>query len=136
MTNEQFKELLLEIRAIRMTLTQGKPAASAVASKPPPTGPKEIPLPSEVIENAAEIPVHFGKNKGTPLGSLSAKSVEWYAQEPEPRLRNDGTPFPPRPEDVLLRNAARTIVHRNRGTLPSPPVKLESAAPISEDVPF
>jgi hypothetical protein len=37
---------------------------------------------------------------------------------------------------VLLRNAARTIVHRNRGTLPSPPVKLESAAPISEDVPF
>jgi hypothetical protein len=136
MTNEQFAELLLEVRAIRMTLTQGKPAASAVASKPTPTGPKDIPLPSEIVENAGDVAVHFGKNKGTPLGSLSAKSVEWYAQEPEPRLRNDGTPFPPRPEDVLLRNAARTIVHRNRGTLPSPPVKLESAAPISEDVPF
>jgi hypothetical protein len=136
MTTEQFNELMQEIRAIRMVLTQSKPAASAVASKPAPTGPKDIPLPSEVIENAGDIPVHFGKNKGTPLGSLSAKSVEWYAQEPEPRLRNDGTPFPPRPEDVLLRNAARTIVHRNRGTLPSPPVKLESATPISEDVPF
>jgi hypothetical protein len=136
MTNEQFAELLLEVRAIRMTLTQGKPAAAAVASKPAPTGPKDIPLPSEVIENAGDVAVHFGKNKGTPLSALSAKSVEWYAQEPEPRLRTDGTPFPPRPEDVLLRNAARTIVHRNRGTLPSPPVKLESAAPISEDVPF
>jgi hypothetical protein len=38
---------------------------------------------------------------------------------------------------VLLRNAARTIVHRNRGTLPSPPVKLESESNlISEDTPF
>jgi hypothetical protein len=136
MTTEQFTELLLEVRAIRTALTQGKPAASAVAFKPAPTGPKDIPLPSEIVENAGDIAVHFGKNKGTPLGSLSAKSVEWYAQEPEPRLRNDGTSFPPRPEDLLLRNAARTIVHRNRGTLPSPPVKLESAAPISEDVPF
>ena len=136
MTTEQFNELILEIRAIRSALTQNKPAASATASKPRSTGPKDIPLPSEVIENAGDVAVHFGKNKGTPLSALSAKSVEWYAQEPEPRLRNDGTPFSPRPEDVLLRNAARTIVHRNRGTLPSPPVRLESAAPISEDVPF
>ncbi len=136
MTSEQYNELILEIRAIFAALTQNKLAAPAVAFKPAAAGPKDIPLPSEVIENAGDVAVHFGKNKGTPLGSLSAKSVEWYAQEPEPRLRNDGTPFPPRPEDVLLRNAARTIVHRNRGTLPSPPVKLESAAPISEDVPF
>jgi hypothetical protein len=136
MTTEQFNELLLEIRAIRSALTQNKPAAPAVASKPAATGPKDIPLPSEVIENAGDIAVHFGKNKGTPLGSLSPKSIEWYAQEPEPRLRNDGTPFPPRPEDLLLRNAARTIVHRGRGTLPMPPIKLESVAPISEDVPF
>jgi len=106
MTNEQFTELMLEIRAIRSALTQGnKPAAPAVASKAAAAGPKDIPLPSEVIENATDVPVHFGKNKGTPLGSLSPKSIEWYAQEPEPRLRN-------------------------------PPIKLESAAPISEDVPF
>jgi len=137
MTTEQFTELMLEVRAIRTALTQGnKPAAPAVASKPASAGPKEIPLPSEVIDNATDVPVHFGKNKGTPLGSLSPKSIEWYAQEPEPRLRNDGTPFPPRPDDVLLRNAARTIVHRGSGTLPSPPIKLESAAPISEGVPF
>ena len=136
MTTEQFNELLLEIRAIRSALTQNKPAAPAVASTPAATGRKDIPLPSEVIENAGDIAVHFGKNKGTPLGSLSPKSIEWYAQEPEPRLRNDGTPFPPRPEDLLLRNAARTIVHRGRGTLPMPPIKLESVAPISEDVPF
>ncbi len=136
MTTEQFNELLLEIRAIRSALTQNKPAAPAAAFKSGPTGPKDIPMPSEVIENAGDVAVHFGKNKGTPLGSLSAKSCEWYAQEPEPRLRNDGTPFPPRPEDVLLRNAARPIVPRNRGTLPSPPGKLASAAPISEDVPF
>lgn len=137
MTTEQHAEILVELRAIRALLSrQSTPAAPAVASKPESAGPKEIPLPSEVIDNATDVPVHFGKNKGTPLGSLSPKSIEWYAQEPEPRLRNDGTPFPPRPEDVLLRNAARTIVHRGRGTLPMPPIKLESAAPISEDVPF
>lgn len=137
MTTEQHAEILVELRAIRALLSrQSTPAAPAVASKPASAGPKEIPLPSEVIDNATDVPVHFGKNKGTPLGNLSPKSIEWYAQEPEPRLRTDGTPFPPRAEDVLLRNAARTIVHRGRGTLPMPPIKLESAAPISEDVPF
>ena len=137
MTTEQHAEILVELRAIRALLSrQSTPAAPAVASKPASTAPKDIPLPSEVIDNATDIAVHFGKNKGTPLGNLSPKSIEWYAQEPEPRLRNDGKPFPPRPEDLLLRNAARTIVHRGRGTLPSPPIKLESSAPISEDVPF
>ena len=137
MTTEQHAEILVELRAIRALLSrQSTPAAPAVASKPASAGPKEIPLPSEVIDNATDVPVHFGKNKGTPLGNLSPKSIEWYAQEPEPKLMRDGTPFPPRPEDLLLRNAARTIVHRGRGTLPAPPVKLESAQPISEDVPF
>jgi hypothetical protein len=136
MTTEQFTELMLEIRAIRSALTQNKPAAPAVASKPATAGPKDIPIPSEIVENAGDIAVHFGKNKGTPLGSLSAKSVEWYAQEPEPRLRTDGTPFPPRAEDLLLRNAARTIVHQGRGTLPAGKLVLKDDINATEQVPF
>jgi len=77
MTTEQFNELMLEVRAIRSALTQGnKPSAPAVASKAATAGPKDIPLPSEVVENAGDIAVHFGKNKGTPLSALSAKSIE------------------------------------------------------------
>jgi len=137
MTNEQYAELILEIRAIRSALSDRiKPAATAAAFKPAAAKSADIPQPTEIVDNPGAVQVHFGKNKGRALADLGAKSVEWYAQEPEPRLRTDGTPFPPRPEDVLLRNAARTIVHRGRGTLPMPPIKLESAAPISEDVPF
>jgi hypothetical protein len=136
MTTEQFNELMQEIRAIRLVLTQGKPAASVAASKPPTTGTKEIPLPSESIDNPGAVLVHFGKNKGRPLADLGAKSIEWYAQEPEPRLRTDGTPFPPRPEDLLLRNAARTIVHQGRGTLPAGKLVLKDDINVTEQVPF
>lgn len=136
MTNEQYEELILEIRAIRTALTQGKPAANAVASKPS-SGVPVIPQPSEIIENPGAVQVHFGKNKGRPLADLGAKSVEWYAQEPEPRLRTDGSPFPPRAEDLLLRNAARTIVHQNRGTLTgATKLVLKDDINVSEQVPF
>jgi hypothetical protein len=137
MTTEQFTELMLEIRAIRTALTQGiKPAATAAASKPAPAGSKEIPLPSESIDNPGAVLVHFGKNKGRPLADLGAKSIEWYAQEPEPRLRTDGTPFPPRAEDLLLRNAARTIVHQGRGTMPAGKLILKDDINVTEQVPF
>jgi hypothetical protein len=137
MTSEQYQELILEIRAIRTALTQGtKPAAPAAASKAATPGPKEIPPPSEIIDNPGAVCVHFGKNKGRPLSDLGAKSIEWYAQEPEPRLRTDGTPFPPRAEDLLLRNAARTIVHQGRGTLPAGKLVLKDDINATEQVPF
>jgi hypothetical protein len=137
MTTEQYHELILEIRAIRSALTQGtKLAASAVASKPAANGPAIIPLPTESIDNPGAVCVHFGKNKGRPLADLGAKSIEWYAQEPEPRLRTDGTPFPPRAEDLLLRNAARTIVHQGRGTLPAGKLMLKDDINATEQVPF
>ena len=136
MTQEQYQELILEIRAIRSALTQGtKPAAPAAASKPAASGPAVIPPPAEIIENPGAVCVHFGKNKGRPLADLGAKSIEWYAQEPEPRLRTDGTPFPPRAEDLLLRNAARTIVHQGRGTLPAGKRVLKDDINATEQVP-
>lgn len=92
----------------------GAPTHKAVATQ---AKTDEVPMPSEIIANAGDVQVHFGKNKGVALSSLGDRSVAWYAQEPEPRLRNDGTPFPPRAEDVLLRNAARTIIHQKRGTI-------------------
>ena len=94
-------------------------------------------MPTEIIEDAGNVQVHFGKNKGVALSSLGDRSVAWYAQEPEPRLGNNGKPFPPRAEDVLLRNAARTIIHQKRGTLPSAAVPTAPVATIDDgDVSF
>ena len=102
-------------------------------------------MPSEIIADAGSVQVHFGKNKGVALSSLSERSVAWYAQEPEPRLGNNGKPFPPRPEDVLLRNAARTLIHQKRGTIPAvtAPTKIPADSEVTtimsvneEHVPF
>ena len=127
MTPEQHNELLVELRAIRAAL-ETKPRAVATAPSVSTSSASSLPPPDQVIEGAASVTVHFGKNKGVALSSLSERSVAWYAQEPEPRLGNNGKPFPPRPEDVLLRNAARTIIHKKRGTLPS------AAVPSSDPV--
>jgi len=110
-----------ELIRIREALEARPYASGAPAAKPAPSFPKsdEVPMPTEIIADAGNVQVHFGKNKGVALSSLSERSVAWYAQEPEPRLGNNGKPFPPRAEDVLLRNAARTIIHKKRGTLPS-----------------
>ena len=119
-----------ELIRIREALEARPFASGAPAAKPAPSFPKsdEVPMPTEVIANAGEVQVHFGKNKGVALSSLSERSVAWYAQEPEPRLGNNGKPFPPRPEDVLLRNAARTLIHQKRGTLPSAAVTEPTAS--------
>jgi hypothetical protein len=110
-----------ELVRIREALEARPYAAGAPPAKPATTSPKtdEVPMPTEVVPDAGSVQVHFGKNKGVALSTLGDRSVAWYAQEPEPRLRNDGTPFPPRAEDVLLRNAARTLIHEKRGTLPA-----------------
>lgn len=146
MTTEQFTELMAELRSIRSALSLNRPSASSPASaQPQPTstladGAKPIPLPDSPVPNAEEVEVHFGKNKGVPLGKLQIRSIEWYAQDQEPKLKNDGTPFAPRAEDVALRQAARTIVAQRRGLLPASPAKplaLESKAEtITEEVPF
>ena len=117
-----------ELIRIREALEARPFATGAPAAKPAPARSEEVPMPTEIIADAGSVQVHFGKNKGVTLSSLSERSVAWYAQEPEPRLGNNGKPFPPRPEDVLLRNAARTIIHQKRGTLPS------AAVPSSDPV--
>ena len=135
MTNEQFSELMLEVRAIRSALTQTRAPAAATPSAAPAATSEEIPLPITPVENAGAVQVHFGKNSGRALADLGAKSVEWYAKEQPPKLMHDGTPFPPRPADVALREAARTLVHQRRGTIPTPAPVLQPE-PISEEVPF
>ena len=132
-----------ELIRIREALEARPYASGAPAAKPAPSFPKsdEVPMPTEIIADAGSVQVHFGKNKGVALSSLGDRSVAWYAQDPEPRLGNNGKPFPPRPEDVLLRNAARTIIHQKRGTLPSAAVTQPTAsvtvAQIDEEhVPF
>ena len=144
MTNEQFSELLVELRAIKaavLTLkgpqTPGKSPATASGAA---AGAKDIPMPAEPVDNAEAVEVHFGKNKGVPLGKLQMRSIEWYAQDQEPKLKNDGTPFAPREADINLRMAARTIVHQRRGNLPPAPTKpitLEAQGnDLHDEVPF
>jgi hypothetical protein len=136
MTDQLGQEIIAELRAIRALLAT-KPAAPAAASAPAPAGaPKEIPQPTEIVADPGSVEVHFGKNKGTALRSLGAKSVEWYAQEPEPRIGNNGKPFPPRPEDVRLRNAARQLVHGQRGTLAAGTKVTLVSETLTEEVPF
>ena len=117
-----------ELIRIREALEARPFASGAPAAKPAAARSEEVPMPTEVIADAGNVQVHFGKNKGMALSSLGDRSVAWYAQEPEPRLGNNGKPFPPRPEDVLLRNAARTFIHQKRGTLPSAAVTQPSAS--------
>lgn len=135
MTNEQFTELMLEIRAFRSVLMQTRAPAAATPSAAPAAISEEIPLPITPVENAGAVQVHFGKNAGKPLADLGAKSVEWYAKEQPAKLKQDGTPFAPRPADVALREAARTLVHQRRGTIPTPAPVLQPE-PITEEVPF
>ena len=126
-----------ELVRIREALEARPFASGAPPAKPAAARSEEVPMPTEVIADAGNVQVHFGKNKGVALSSLSERSVAWYAQDAEPRLGNNGKPFPPRPEDVLLRNAARTIIHQKRGTLPSAAVPSAPVATIDEgDVSF
>ena len=126
-----------ELIRIREALEARPFATGAPAAKPAPARSDEVPMPTEVVPDAGSVQVHCGKNKGVALSSLSERSVAWYAQEPEPRIGNNGKPFPPRPEDVLLRNAARTIIHQKRGTLPSAAVPSAPVASIDDgDVSF
>jgi len=108
MTTEQHTELLTELRAIRAAL-EAKPRPAQATSAAPTATPNSLPPPAVEILNAGEVQIHFGKNTGTPLSSLTDKQLLWYGADREPQLKKDGTPFPPREADVLLKNACRTV---------------------------
>jgi hypothetical protein len=120
-------DILAELTAIRLILASRPtpPPPQPRASSPAPAtsatganvGDEPIPQPNTIIANAGDVQVHFGKNSGKPLSEIGERSLSWYAAEQAPRLGNNGKPFPPRPQDVLLKNAARTLWHQLRGTL-------------------
>ena len=95
-----------------------------------------IPMPSEIVQDASSVEIHFGKNKGKSLGSLSPKSLEWYASEKPAQMKNDGTPFALRPDDLRLLNAARTLHHRLVPAAPATTLVLSQAPALDEEVPF
>lgn len=133
MNDDLLKAIHQELVAIRQLLANGAPApartparsagaGSTYASAPRGSNSSgsssdEVPQPTEIIPNAGDVQVHFGKNNGVPLSQLSERSLSWYAQEQAPRLDSSGKPYPPRPQELTLRNAARTLWHQNRGTL-------------------
>ena len=120
MTTEQFTEIMTALRGIQTALEARQVPIPLQSKAIPAAGPVLIPMPTQIVPDAQHFQIHFGKNKGRELGTLSAKSLEWYAADKPPQLRNDGTPFPPRSEDIQLLNAARTLHHR-----------LGAAAPVS-----
>jgi len=108
MTTEQHTELLTELRAIRAAL-EAKPRPAQATSAAPTATPNTLPPPAVEILNAGDVQIHFGKNKDTPLSALSDKQLLWYGADREPQLKKDGSPFPPREADLLLKNACRTV---------------------------
>jgi hypothetical protein len=133
MTPEQHNEILVELRAIRAAL-ETKPRAVATAPSASTSSATSLPPPDQVIEGAASVTVHFGKNKGVAIGSLTEKQLLWYGADREPQLKNDGTPFPPRVEDVLLKNACRTLWHDR---VAEAATYVAASAPTgSDEVPF
>lgn len=143
MTDIQHREILLELREIKLAL-QARQTPQAPTPAPTSTStrtPDSLPMPTTVIERAGDVPVHFGKNSGTPISQLGDKQLLWYGADREPQLKKDGTPFQPRDADVLLQNAVRTLWHERRGALPGSapaPAAPDQAPPVAgdEEVPF
>jgi uncharacterized protein (DUF3820 family) len=144
MTNEQFSELVAILRDFTSTqadiyralVESSQPVIASQTRPSVAAGAVLIPMPSEIVQDAASVEIHFGKNKGRTLGSLSAKSLEWYAAEKPPQLKNDGTPFALRPDDLRLLNAARTLHHRLAPAAPAATLVLSQAPALDEEVPF
>ena len=136
MTNEQFSELISALRGIQTALEARQPAIAAQTRPSVAAGEVLIPMPAEIVADAAGFEIHFGKNKGRTLGSLSAKSLEWYAADKPPQLKNDGTPFSMRPQDLSLLNAARTLHHKLGSPSLAPTSVLSQAPALDEEVPF
>ena len=137
MTTEQYNEIIVELRAIRSALTI-KPftvatAPSVTSSTPLPAS---LPAPEVWVDNAGDVTVHFGKNVNTPVSQLSDAQLRYYGADREQNLRKDGTPFPPREADTLLKNAARTIWHSRREPEPQSSEKAPNKPADNDEVPF
>jgi len=139
MNEDILKSIHEELVAIRQLLSEARtaparpaPAPARVAGTPSTYtssgGDEPIPQPTEVIANPGDVQVHFGKNNGVALSKLSERSLSWYATEQPPRLDSSGKPYPARPQEATLRNAARTLWHQTRGTLGQPDVVKPAAA--------
>jgi len=147
-TDQLFKDILTELRAMRGEINARRSATPAPAASPTLVGKtgEDIPQPSFAVEQPELVTVHFGKNAGVEIGKLTEKSLGWYCLEPEARIGNNGKPFPPREADVNLRNAARLLWHERRGTLkanlfeaqpkPTAPTEAQLDAEFNESVPF
>jgi hypothetical protein len=132
MTNEQHTEILTELRAIRAAL-EAKPRAAQATTAATTATPNSLPPPAVEILNAGDVQIHFGKNTGTPLSSLSDKQLLWYGADRPPQLKKDGTPFAPREADVQLLNACRTLWQQRKS---APIVLATQPADDGENVPF
>jgi len=133
MTPEQHIEILTELRAIRAAL-EAKPRPAQATTAAPTATPNSLPPPAVEILNAGDVLIHFGKNTGTPLSALSDKQLLWYGADREPQLKKDGSPFPPREADVLLKNACRTVWHQRKSGAPI--VLASQPADDGEPLPF
>lgn len=135
MTNEQLDEILIELRAIRAAL-ETKPRATPAPATTITATPNSLPLPAVEIVDAGDIQIHFGKNAGTPLSSLTDKQLLWYGADRPEQLKKDGTPFAPRQADIQLRNACRTLWHQRKSGAPITLASQPAAVDDGENVPF
>ena len=133
-------QLLAELIAIRQLLERALPVQPAASvPTPAPASQTSIPQPSQLVADPGAVCVHFGKNDGKPLSSLNDRSIAWYATPKEPRVGTNGKPFPPRPADEQLANAARQLYHAKRGTLANAaaiPAAVTAGVELDENVPF
>ena len=134
MTTEQYNEIIVELRAIRSALqikpfTAAQPAASTSRATP-----GDLPPPAIEIADAGSVQIHFGKNAGTPISSLSDKQLLWYGADRPEQLKKDGSPFAPREADVLLKNACRTLWQQRKSGAPI--VLASQPADDGDNVPF
>lgn len=162
----QVDDIILELRTIRKLLEaqaeERKAASPAPAAQPSYStstsssggkfGDEPIPQPNPMwaLHEAEAHAVHFGKNNGVLLRDLADRSLSFYAKDKPPQLDSKGKPYPKRPIDTDLENAARTVWHYRRGTLANgaqqpapastqpPKASTPAAAKTSgdEDVPF
>ena len=135
MNTELLTDILIELRAIRAALEKPKPMLSLTATTATAT-PNSLPLPAIEIADAGSVQVHFGKNAGTPISSLTDKQLLWYGADRPAQLRKDGTPFAPREADVQLLNACRTLWHQRKSGAPIALTSQPATTDDGENVPF
>ena len=118
-------------------MAEGLPPQQRRASATTSTAtPDSLPLPAVEIADAGSVQVHFGKNAGTPLSSLTDKQLLWYGADRPEQLKKDGTPFAPRQADIQLRNACRTLWHQRKSGAPIALVSQPAATDDGYNVPF